>query len=245
MRKLRATYHVLQLVEGDTLDHLLGIAGEEHASVLRPRAARRSPQNASGEFFKALSKSEGEAWRKLRKSHRFLGRPSLSHILDLLTSKALWVEEVHQLGYAVNDLKNGNIMLNRRGQFKGIDLDSYSPIFSSIDKMPDFFFLAVSVLQMVAKAAIWDGGVRSGEIRSLLGDPRALKKFLAESWAFGDLARASAGRVQTQEVISFLADFIDDCRSGTFSSNPGQYSREIDHLIALKRRLSGEQMVLE
>ncbi|GAB4165691.1 MAG: hypothetical protein Fur0032_02570 [Terrimicrobiaceae bacterium] len=245
LRKHHATYHVLQLVDGDTLDHLLGIAGEEHASILRPTAARRSPLDASSEFFKSLSKSEGEVWRKLRKSHRFLGRPSLSHILDLLTSKALWVEEVHQIGFAVNDLKNGNIMLNRRGQFKGIDLDSYSPVFSSIDKMPDFFFLAVSVLQMVAKAAIWDGGVRSGEIRSLLGDPTALRRFLQSHWAYGDLGFASGGRVQTREVVSFLADFIDGCRSGDFSNNPDHYSHEIDHLIGLKRRLSGEEIVLE
>jgi DNA-binding helix-hairpin-helix protein with protein kinase domain len=47
--------------------------------------------------------------------------------MDLLTSIVLWLEEVHALGYAVNDLKNGNLMVSRRGQLKGIDLDTYSP----------------------------------------------------------------------------------------------------------------------
>ena len=151
LKKIRSNYHILQIVEGDTLDHLIGVVGSEHASILRPISRQSSKDDASREFLKSLGGSAGEAWRRDRKSPPFVAPPGLGHIMDLLTSTALWLEEVYSLGFAVNDLKNGNAMMSRRGQFKAIDLDSYSRIFSHLDKLTDFFFLAVSSLQLVTR----------------------------------------------------------------------------------------------
>jgi len=39
---------------------------------------------------------------------------STATVLDLLTSVLLWLEDVHSIGYAINDLKNGNLMMSRR-----------------------------------------------------------------------------------------------------------------------------------
>ena len=245
LKKIRSNYHILQIVEGDTLDHLIGIAGSEHASILRPKSGRSSKEEASREFLKSLSGSAGEAWRKDRRSPPFVAPPGLSHILDLLTSTALWLEEVHQLGFAVNDLKNGNVMVSRRGQFKAIDLDSYSRIFSYLDKLPDFFFLAVSTLQLVTRGCGWDKSATSSEIKELLADPGAIERRLHQIWPYGDLAGLSGGRVATAEVTGFFARFIDDARSGVFAENPGRFSNSIDALIFLKRRLSTEEMVLQ
>jgi hypothetical protein len=169
----------------------------------------------------------------------------LGHILDLLTSTALWLEEVHGLGYAVNDLKNGNIMLSRRGQFKAIDLDAYSPIFSALDKLPDFFFLAVSSLQLITRGCAWDGSTTSSAIKELLADAGAVERRLLEIWPYGDLLIQSRGRVATADITSFFALFIDDARSGKFAEDPTRFTAAIDNLIYLKRSLSTEEMVLQ
>ena len=165
--------------------------------------------------------------------------------MDLLTSTALWLEEVHSLGFAVNDLKNGNIMLSRRGQFKAIDLDSYSRIFSHLDKLPDFFFLAVSTLQLVTRGCAWEKSAASPELRQLLADPGGLGRRLFEIWPYGDLAVQSDGRLTTSDVTEFFAGFIDDARSGHFAEDPQRFTDAIDALIFLKRRLSTEEMVLQ
>ncbi|MBE2202919.1 MAG: hypothetical protein IAE94_01065 [Chthoniobacterales bacterium] len=245
LKKIRSNYHILQMVEGDTLDHLIGIAGSEHASILRPKFRRSSKEEASREFLKSLSGSAGEAWRRDRMSPPFASAPGLNHILDLLTSTALWLEEVHHLGFAVNDLKNGNVMISRRGQFKAIDLDSYSRIFSYLDKLPDFFFLAVSTLQLITRGCAWDQSATSSEIRELLADPTAIERRLVGIWPYGDLAGPSGGRLATEEVTGFFSRFINEARSGVFAENPGHFSKAIDALIFLKRRLSTEEMVLQ
>jgi hypothetical protein len=245
LKKIRSNYHILQIVEGDTLDHLIGVAGSEHASILRPKSGRSSKDDAKREFLKSLSGGAGEAWRKDRKSPPFVAPPGLGHIMDLLTSTALWLEEVHQLGYAVNDLKNGNVMMSRRGQFKAIDLDSYSRIFSHLDKLTDFFFLAVSSLQLVTRGCAWEKSATASEIRELLADPGAVERRLLEIWPYGDLSAQSSGRVATREVAEFFAKFIDDARSGLFAEDPRRFTDAIDNLIFLKRRLSTEEMVLQ
>ena len=245
MKKIRSNYHILQIVEGDTLDHLIGIAGTEHASILRPTSGRSSPDEAAREFLKSLSGSSGEAWRRNRKSPRFVSPPRLGQIMDILTSKALWIEEVHHLGFAVNDLKNGNVMISRRGQFKAIDLDSYSRIFSRLDKLPDFFFLAVSALQLVTRGCAWEKASTSSEIKELLSDPGTVERRLREIWSYGDLKLQSGGRVTTGDVTGFFAHFIDDARSGRFADDPGQFTNAIDRLIFLKRGLSTEELVLQ
>ena len=243
--KIRSNFHILQIVEGDTLDHLIGVAGSEHASVMRPKSKRTSKDEAEREFLKSLTGSAGEAWRKNRESPPFIAPPGLSHIMDLLTSTSLWLEEVHSLGYAVNDLKNGNVMLSRRGQFKAIDLDSYSRIFSDFDKLPDFFFLAVSTLQLITRGCIWEKTPSSTEIKQLLAEEGAVKHLLNDIWPFGDLAAQSGGRVSTWEVIGFFAQFIDDARSGEFAKHPALFYKAINGLIFLKRQLTTEEMVLQ
>jgi len=245
LKSIRSNYHILQLVEGDTLDHLIGVAGSEHASILRPSSARSSREVTRSEFMKSLSGSAGEAWRRNRKSPPFIAAPGLGHIFDLLTSTALWLEEVHGLGYAVNDLKNGNVMLSRRGQFKAIDLDAYSQIFSPLDKLPDFFFLAVSSLQLVTRGCAWDKSATSSEIKELLSDAQAVEQRLREIWPYGDLAKQSCGRVATEDVTRFFAQFVDDARSGRFAEDPSQFTSAIDKMIYLKRGLSTEEMVLQ
>lgn len=245
LKKIRSNYHILQLVEGDTLDHLIGVAGREHASILRPESGRSSKDETNREFLKSLSGSAGEAWRRNRKSPPFIAPPGLGHIMDLLTSTALWLEEVHSLGYAVNDLKNGNVMMSRRGQFKAIDLDSYGRIFSHLDKLTDFFFLAVSSLQLVTRGCAWDKSATSSEIKELLADPGAVEGRLLEIWPYGDLSALSGGRVTTGDVTGFFARFIDSARSGLFAEDPAQFTGAIDNLIFLKRRLSTEEMVLQ
>ncbi len=245
LKKIRSNYHILQIVEGDTLDHLIGVAGSEHASIRRPQSGRSSKDDTNREFLKSLSGSAGEAWRRDRKSPPFVAQPGLGHIMDLLTSTALWLEEVHGLGFAVNDLKNGNVMMSRRGQFKAIDLDSYSRIFSPLDKLTDFFFLAVSSLQLVTRGCAWGKSATSSEIKELLADPGAVERRLLEIWPYGDLAAQSDGRVATGDVTGFFARLIDNARSGLFAEDPAQFTSAIDDLIFLKRRLSTEEMVLQ
>lgn len=243
LKRPRATYHILQLVEGDTLDNLIGITGTEHASMIRPTGARSSAEEARKEFLASLGHSSGEAWRRARKTSLFLKRPSLAHLLDILTSKALWVEEVHRLGFAINDLKNGNVMINRRGQFKGIDLDSYSPVFSPLDRLPDFFFLAVSGLQLITGGHSLD--LPPSGLGSPLADSRVLTAFLSKHWPYGDLAEVSDGRITAAEIVNYLVDFINLAKSGAFAEEPGRFTEAINRLISIKRLLSNEEMVLE
>ena len=104
-------------------------------------------------------------------------------VLDLLTSVLLWLEEVHQVNYAINDLKNGNLMMSRRGQLKGIDLDSYAPVHSPRDKVTDFMFLAVSVVLLLLGAK---GSFR--ELRmpweELIESEERLRAGLLQAWRF-------------------------------------------------------------
>jgi serine/threonine protein kinase len=236
----RATYHVLQLVDGDTLDNLIGTTGYEHASILRPNTQRSSVDEVRDEFLSSLTGSSGERWRRNRKAPPFLQNPSLQQLLDILVSKVLWVEEVHSLGYAINDLKNGNVMINRRGQFKGIDLDSYSPIFSHIDKLPDFFFLAISALQLIG------GNLFAAETLNEHGlEEDSLGRRLRNTWCHGDLYALSHERLKTEDVITFFEGFIGDSRSGRFAEDPDRFTNAIDSLIRLKRSLADDEIVLE
>ena len=245
LRKLRMTYHVLQLVEGDTLDHLLGMAGEEHASVLRPRVANRSREDAAREVFKALSRHRGEAWRKRHRANPFKRRPGVEEVLDLLVSLALWVERVHELGFAVNDLKNGNVMVSRRGQVKGIDLDSYGRIFSAGDKLGDFIFLAVAMLQMVKRATDWEGEGWSLENHlSILGDVEGMKKFFVRGFLLRGTEDGEGGKVW-EYLAAYLAFFLGACWSGEFCENARGFSGAIDELIFLRRRVGGRYLLLQ
>ena len=116
----RFTYHVLQLINGDTLDNLVGVTGIEHASISRPPSARASDAEAEAEFERAISSRGSELWRRQRMALPFTHALSPAMVLDLLTSVLLWMEDVHAIGYAINDLKNGNLMMSRRGQLRAL-----------------------------------------------------------------------------------------------------------------------------
>ncbi|MFT5240651.1 MAG: serine/threonine protein kinase, partial [Kiritimatiellia bacterium] len=244
LKPLGFTYHVLQLVDGDTLDNLIGVTGEEHSSVLRPQVARTDLQHLRADYLKAIHHGGDEAWRRERVSLPFVDPLSLPQALDVLTSTLLWLEETHALGYAVNDLKNGNLMISRRGQFKAIDLDAFSPIQSTLDMLPDYFFLAVTLLLFVLR--VMDGGKDSKlKAQGLLTDPAALHKTLTRLWRFGDLAELTDGRVHSSEVIEWMVSCMDRCRNGSFAHDPKAFSACIDQLIHIKRRLTQEEMILD
>lgn len=244
LKQIDSTYHILQLVDGDTLDNLIGVTGSEHASVYRPPILRTSMQDLKREYLRVIRSTAGEQWRRERASLPFTDPLSLSQALDVITSTLLWLEECHGLNYAINDLKNGNLMISRNGQLKGIDLDTYSPVFTPLDKLPDFFFLAITVLLFVLRV-ITVG--HDGEIKAsgLLSDMDALQDILREKWRFGDLETLTHGRVNSEEVIHWIMNLIDESRNGNFAHEPEKFTDCINQLIHIKRGLINEEMVLD
>ncbi|WFB35880.1 hypothetical protein P3T73_17140 [Kiritimatiellota bacterium B12222] len=244
LKQIDSTYHILQLVDGDTLDNLIGVTGTEHASVYRPPILRTSVQDLKREYLRVIKSTEGEQWRRERMSLPFSDPLTLSQSLDVITSTLLWLEEVHGLNYAINDLKNGNLMISRNGQLKGIDLDTYSPVFTPLDKLPDFFFLAITVLLFVLKV-LTIGHDEEIKASGLLSDMNALHKTLLDNWRFGDLATLTNGRVETEEVIHWIMDLINNSRNGSYAHDPESFTNAIDKLIHFKRGLVNEEMVLD
>jgi hypothetical protein len=244
LRKKKYTFHVLQVVDGDTLDNLLGIAGKEHSSVHRPIDPWQSATDVQVQYLQAVSGSAGESWRRRRMVHSFLEAPTLPQMLDLLTSVLLWIEEIHKLDYAINDLKNGNLMLSRRGQLKGIDLDSYSPVHTPIDRITDFYFLAVSLSLFLLNIT---GNVRGSQIveDQLVRDADKLRESLQQAWPFGEIAERCEGRVRTDDVLDFLLQVVTRCRDRTYAEHTWQLSHDIDELIHLKRTIFAEELVLD
>jgi hypothetical protein len=237
---------VIQFVDGDTLDNLIGVAGIEHSSVLRPAREQRTEQEVQELFERAMRGSHGESWRRRFGVARPFTEPlTLSQMLDLLTSKLLWVEEVHQLGYAVNDLKNGNLMVSRRGQLKGIDLDSYSPIHASADRIMDFYFLAVSASLFVLNVTDTQRQQTKIVENGLLHNQEALRAAIHATWPYGDVGQLCMQSVTNDDVIEFLLDLITRCRDHTYAERPDQYTEDIDRLIRLKRTIFVEELVLD
>src|SRR6478752_2770796 len=236
----RFTYHVLQLIDGDTLDNLVGVTGREHASVSRPPSARGSELEAQLEFARAVDSRGSELWRRQRSASPFTQALSPAMVLDLLTSVLLWLEEVHNIGYANNDLKNGNLMMSRRGQLKGIDLDSYSVTHSPKDKMTDFMFLAVSLVLLLFNAPVMNRG-RHVAWEELIDSEAKLRAGLNDAWLFGDVARMSQGRVSREELTDLLVDLVQRSRKLTYAKQPQLFSRDIVRLMDLKRRLLFEE----
>ncbi len=240
----RYTFHVLQMVDGDTLDNLVGISGTEHSSMLRPRRGIRSEREVQKDYLKAIKDSTREIWRRNRMTRPFADPLDLSQSLDLMTSILIWLEEVHSLGYAVNDLKNGNLMISRRGQLKGIDLDAYSRIRNPLDRVGDFFFLAVSLILLLLNISRLHGKPMVG-CEGALESPDILRTALQANWEFGDVAQLSEGRVQNEEVIDLLVDLIQRAQHGVYAQQSDQFSADIDRLIWLKRRALSTEIVLD
>lgn len=241
---VRFTYHVLQLIDGDTLDNLVGVTGREHASVSRPPAARGSELEARLEFERAVNSRGSELWRRQRLASPFTQALSPAMVLDLITSVLLWLEEVHQVGFANNDLKNGNLMMSRRGQLKGIDLDSYSKTHSPKDKMTDFMFLAVSLILLLFSAPVSDRG-RNVPWEELIESESRLRVGLSTAWPFGDVEALSQGRVSREELTDLLVDLVQRSRQLVYAKQPDLFGRDIARLLDLKRRLLFEEFVFD
>ncbi len=240
----RFTYHVLQFIEGDTLDNLVGVTGTEHASVSRPPRARSSEHEAKQEYERAVNLSKSEVWRRARMNLPFQHALSTATVLDLLTSVLLWLEDVHRIGYAINDLKNGNLMMSRRGQLKGIDLDSYAPVHSPRDKVTDFMFLAVSLILLIFSVPVANRG-RHMSWEALIESEARLRSGLAEAWPFGDVEEFSAGRVTRDELAQVIVDLVHRSRHLIYTKRPDLYSDDVGRLISIKRRLLFEEMVID
>jgi hypothetical protein len=244
LHRERYTFHVLQLIEGDTLDSLVGAIGKEHASVSRPPQSWNSVREAEAEFRRAVAARQSESWREKRMGMPFRYALSPTMVLDLLTSVLLTLEEVHRTGYAINDLKNDNLMMNRRGQIKGIDLDSYGPVRSPLDKATDFMFLAASLLLIVFNAPTTQ---RYTDVpwEELTESSDRLRAQLEETWPFGDVNAISAGRVQREELATLVVDLVLRSRQLVYARDPDVFSADIVRLIRIKRRLLVEEMVID
>src|SRR5262249_21742046 len=83
LKGLQSTLHVLQRIDGDTLDNLMGLTGREHSSMRRPTSARDSGESAELEYLERVRSSDCEAWRRERMIAPFTRPLSLGHILDL------------------------------------------------------------------------------------------------------------------------------------------------------------------
>lgn len=238
------TYHILQRVDGETLDHLAGVAGTEHASYHGPRS-RGSNADLPLSYDEALEASVGEAWRGARLATSFTDPLSLSQCLDLVTSMLLWVEEIHQIGYAINDLKNGNIMVSRRGQLKGIDLDSYEPATTPSQRTPDFVFLAVTLVILLLNVRRPGTSAPAPDDTRLSQDYEGLRAILNEQWSFGDVARASAGRILQADVVNLFIELLQGCRDHSFAHDPERFSAFVDRFIRIKRLTLLDELVLD
>jgi hypothetical protein len=240
----RFTYHVLQLINGDTLDNLVGVTGTEHASVSRPPSARASDSEAEAEYNRAVSTRGGELWRRQRMALPFTHALSPAMVLDLLTSVLLWMEGVHAVGYAINDLKNGNLMMSRRGQLKGIDLDSYAPVHSPKDKVTDFMFLAVSVILLLFSAPVASRG-RNVPWEALIESEARLRAGLTEAWPFGNVEQLSDGRVSREQLTNVLVDLVQRSRHLIYTKRPELFSEDIARMVNLKHELLIEELVID
>jgi hypothetical protein len=235
----KRTYHVLQLVaEGETLDELLGIGGEEPTS--RPASFNdgSSLQQLRQKFLKPIGQ------RQKKKNHRFSRPLTLNETIDIMVSVLLWVEKVHNLGYAINDVKTGNVMMNCRGQIKGIDLDFYQkalPLPQGV--MQDFFLLSWVCLLLFINAPRKDplpSELLKDEVGGALQNGEDfLRDVLLEKWKFADLSRKDANL-----FLDFFVDIIFRSRFNTYGTKPYLFKQDINRLIYLKRLFFEREIVL-
>jgi hypothetical protein len=235
----KRTYHVLQLVaEGETLDELLGIGGEEPTSQPASFNGETSLQQLKQKFFKPIGQ------RPKRKNHRFSRPLTLNETIDVLVSILLWVEKVHGLGYTINDVKTGNIMMNCRGQIKGIDLDFYqrAPLLPQVF-MQDFFLLSWVCLFLLVNAPRKDPlptKVLKDDFGSALqGGAGFLKDALLEIWDFADLSKKVA-----KVFLNCFVDIIFRSRSNIYGTYPDLFEQDINRLIYLKRLFFEREIIL-
>jgi hypothetical protein len=170
----------------------------------------------------------------------FLAPLTLRQTLDILISILLWVEEIHKMGFAINDLKNGNIMLNRRGQLKGIDLDAY--FFLNKTKKEDDFMLLAILLVIFITQVFSEQFLPLHTSDLLKNEVTTMKIILKNAWPFDDLPKNNSEALE--EVIDSLAWLISNCKSKVYSQDKNKFSHDIDKFIFLKRKLFEKEIVL-
>jgi hypothetical protein len=234
------TYHVLQLVaEGETLDELLGIGGEEPTSRPASFAKEKSLQQLRQKFLKPIDRQPPK-----RKNHRFSRPLTLNETINVMISILLWVEKIHGLGYLINDVKTGNIMMNCRGQIKGIDLDFYQKAPSYPQAfMQDFFLLSWACLLLLINAPR-KKPMPAKAIKDEFGDALqrgadALGDALSAHWEFTDLSGEDG-----KEILDCLVDVIFRSRDNTYGKKPDLFKQDINRLIFLKRLFFEREIVL-
>jgi serine/threonine protein kinase len=233
------TYHVLQLVaEGETLDELLGIGGEEPTSRPASFSEKTSLQHLRQKFLKPIGQ------RPKRKNHRFYRPLTLNETIDVMVSMLLWVEKVHSLGYAINDVKTGNVMMNCRGQIKGIDLDFYQRASTFPHAfMQDFFLLSWVCLLLLINAPRKDPLpselVKDDFGGALQSGADFLRDAFLEEWEFADLSRKDA-----KVFLDCFVDIIFRSRFNTYGTNSNLFEQDINRLIYLKRLFFEREIVL-
>jgi hypothetical protein len=233
------TYHVLQLVaEGETLDELLGIGKEEPTS----KPGKFSQEETLGQLKQKFLKPVIQLPKK--KNHRFARPLTLNETIDVMVSLLLWVEKVHMLGYTVNDIKTGNVMINCRGQLKGIDLDFYqkSPNLPQA-YMQDFFLLSWSCLFLLINAPRGEA-LPVKRLKAEFGDALqdgadALAKALAAEWLFKDL-NATDGR----QILDCFLELIFRMRTNVYGAHRELFEHDINKLVYLKRLFFEREIIL-
>lgn len=241
----RFTYHVLQLVDGGTLNSLVGSLEVEHQSIQGPPQRRFSVADIRREFARRVGLARPEVPERHFPNLPFRHGLSPAMLLDLLTSILLCLEEVHALGYAMNDLKNDNMMMSRRGQLKGIDLDSFSKVRSPIDKSIDFLFLAASLVLVVLHAPSPRAFSRVTDWHQLIQNEGQLTAAIGAAWSADVVESLSEGRVSQAQLVEVLRSLIVRSRSLQYASDPALFASDIDRLVEMKRRLLLEDLVID
>jgi hypothetical protein len=233
------TYHVLQLVaEGETLDELLGIGGTEPTSRPAIFGEENTLQKLRQKFLKPIGQ------RSKRKNHRFTRPLTLNETIDVIVSMLLWVEKVHSLGYSINDVKTGNVMINCRGQIKGIDLDFYQKAPSLPQAfMQDFFLLSWACLLLFINAPRKDPlppeSLKEDFGIALQSGADFFRDALLQEWKFTDLSSKDAS-----SFLDCFTDIISRSRANIYGVNRDLFEQDINRLIYLKRLFFEREIVM-
>jgi hypothetical protein len=144
----------------------------------------------------------------------------------------------------INDVKTGNVMINCRGQIKGIDLDFYqkAPSFPQA-VMQDFFLLSWACLLLFINAPRKDplpSEVLKDDFGSALQTgAEFFRDALLGQWKFDDLPKKDANL-----FLDCFVDLILRSRSNTYGTNPDLFKQDINRLIDLKRLFFEREIVL-
>jgi hypothetical protein len=136
-------------------------------------------------------------------------------------------------------------MMSRRGQIKGIDLDSFSPISSPVDKYTDFMFLAASLVLVVLHAPEPGGKSLGVDWHKLTESEKLLSRAVSSAWSREAVETLSEGRVHAEELTEVLVRLVRYSKSLVYADDPATFSRDIAELSNVKRRMLHEDFVID